>query len=299
MAKTELTTPGELVKKDNRLIRTRVNVATVDAARLLANLVACIRQDDTALKSSYSVAVKDFLGDTSGRGYIRIKALCRELSQAIAELEGLDEQGKPTFKMRPFFAEIDYAQGVVTAQFNPTLGEFLLTLRACFTQYNLLEYLRLPSIYSQRLFEILKSWSGMPEVLLPVSDLHRMLDTPDSLRSDFAQFRRWVLEKAHKDITEKTSFRYEWEPVKVGRSVEKIRFIFTPRRKALALKDQEKAKEEKRRRLLNQRFLRAVECAKAKGGDCRTMDNPVRIVCKVCREKRICETMPKKTGLGV
>ena len=98
------------------------------------------------------------------------------------------------------------------------------------------------------------------------------------------------MDKAHKDITEKTSFRFEWEPVKVGRSVEKIRFIFSGGKKALAQKEQKKAKEEKRQRLTNQRFIRAVECAKAKGGDCRTMDN-VRIVCKLCREKGICESL--------
>lgn len=287
MDKEELSVPGRLVKKDNRLIRTRVNISSVDAARILANLVACIRTADTRLQDYYAISVKDFLGDSSGRGYIRMKALCRDLAQATAEIEGVNELGEFTFKMRPFFIELEYTQGVVTARFNPTLDDFLLNLRACFTQYNLLEYLKLPSIYSQRLFEILKSWSATPEVLIPIADLHRMLDTPASFRSDFWQFRKYVLEKAHKDITEKTSFRYEWEPVKVGRSVEKIRFLFTPRRKALAMKEQEKAKEEKRRRLLNQRFRRAMDCARAKGGDCKTMDN-VRIVCKVCREKGIC-----------
>lgn len=107
------------------------------------------------------------------------------------------------------------------------MAPFLLDLQQCFTQYSLTEYLKLPSVYSQRIFEILKSWSGKPEVILPVSELHRLLDSPDSFQANFAEFRRRVLEKAHKDITEKTSFRYEWEPVKIGRSVEKIRFIFS------------------------------------------------------------------------
>lgn len=299
MGKEELSVPGTLVKKSNAIIRTRLSVQTVEASRLLAHLVACIRTDDENLTSAYSVAASDILPYIGGENYRRIKATCKELATAIAETEEPDPDGShPIYSVRPFFTGISYRKGIITASFNPLMWPFLISLKNCFTQYNLLEYLALPSFYSQRMFEILKSWSGMPEVLLPIEDLHRMLDSPASFRADFRQFRTRVLEKAHKDITEKTSFRYEWEPVKVGRSVEKIRFIFTPRRKALALKEQEKAKEEKRRRLLNQRFLRAVECAKAKGGDCRTMDN-VRIVCKVCREKRICETMPKKTGLGV
>lgn len=299
MRTQQLTLPGEIVKKDNRLVRSKINISSVDASRILANLVACIHTDDKSLKQVYRVAVKDFLADTSGRGYTRVKGLCRELAQVTVELEVQDPDGPhPIFETGAIFSRIIYKKGVIEAEFNGHMTPFLLDLQQCFTQYSLIEYLKLPSIYSQRIFEILKSWSGKPEVIIPIAELHRMLDSPDSFKADFREFRRWVLEKAHKDITEKTSFRFEWEPVKVGRSVEKIRFIFNGGKKALAQKEQEKAKEEKRRRLSNQRFLRAVECAKAKGGDCRVMDN-VRIVCKLCREKGICESIrrtPATTG---
>lgn len=291
MGTQQLTLPGEIVKKDNRLVRSKLNISSVDASRILANLVACIHTDDKSLKRVYRVAVKDFLADTSGRGYTRVKGLCRELAQVTVELEEPDPDGPhPIFEIGTIFSRIVYKKGIVEAEFNGHMAPFLLDLQQCFTQYSLTEYLKLPSVYSQRIFEILKSWSGKPEVILPVSELHRLLDSPDSFQANFAEFRRRVLEKAHKDITAHTSFRYEWEPVKVGRSVEKIRFIFSGGKKALAQKEQEKAKEEKRQRLINQRFLRAVECAKAKGGDCRTMDN-VRIVCKLCREKGICASI--------
>ena len=290
MAMQQLTVPGELVKKDNRLIRAKISISSVEASRILANLVACIHTDDKALKQVYCVAVKDFLTDASGRGYTRVKGLCRELAQATVEMEKPDTGSHPIFQVGAIFSRITYSKGIVEAEFNGHMASFLLDLQQCFTQYSLIEYLKLPSIYSQRIFEILKSWSGTPEVTISINELNRILDTPKSFQTNFKEFRRRVLEKAHKDITEKTSFRYEWEPVKVGRSVEKIRFIFSGGRKALALKELEAAKEEKRRRLTNARFLRAVECAKAKGGDCRVMDN-VRIVCKLCREKNICASI--------
>ena len=72
-----------------------------------------------------------------------------------------------------------------------------------------------------------------------------MLDSPASFRADFRQFRTRVIEKAHKDIHEKTSLRFEWEPVKAGRSVEAIRFLFAPGRKAIAEAETKKALEEK------------------------------------------------------
>lgn len=290
MAKDELSVPGTLVKKSNSIIRTRITVKSVEASRILAHLVACIRTDDEKLKESYSVPAKDILPYIGGENYKRIKGTCKELAEAIAETEEPDPDGPhPIYRARPFFTDIRYRRGVITANFNPLMAPFLLDLKKCFTTYNLTEYLSLPSLYSQRIFEITKSLANSKagETIISMADLHRFLDIPKSLQNDFAQFRRRVLDKAHKDITEKTSFRFEWEPVKAGRSVEKIRFIFSSKKLPLAKKELEDAKEEKRKRLLNQRFLRAVECAKAKGGDCRTMDN-VRIVCKLCREKGIC-----------
>lgn len=301
MANNELSTPGALVKKSNAIIRTRITVKSVEASRILAHLVACIRVDEKRTDVRYSVPAKDILPYLGGDNYRHIKATCKELAGAFAESEEPDnEGGHPEYTVRPFFSEIKYKKGVITAMFNPVMKDYLFELKSCFTTYNLTEYLSLPSLYSQRIFEIVKSLANVEggEAIVSMADLHRFLDSPKSFQANFKDFRRFVLEKAHKDITEKTSFRFEWEPVKVGRSVEKIRFIFNGGKKALALKEQEKAKEEKRRRLTNQRFIRAVECAKAKGGDCRTMDN-VRIVCKLCREKKLCESVRKTAPYAV
>lgn len=290
MAKKELSVPGTLVKKSNSIIRTRITVQSVEASRILAHLIACIRVDEKRTDVRYSVPAKDIISYLGGDNYRHIKATCKELAGAFAESEEPDsEGGHPEYTVRPFFSELKYKKGVITAMFNPVMKDYLFELKSCFTMYNLTEYLSLPSLYSQRIFEIVKSLANVKEgeAIISMADLHRFLDTPKSLQNDFAQFRRWVLEKAHKDITAHTSFRYEWEPVKVGRSEEKIRFIFSSKKLPLAKKELEDAKEKKRQRLLNQRFLRAVECAKAKRGDCRSMDN-VRIVCKVCREKGLC-----------
>lgn len=290
MAEKELATPNGIVKKSNDLIRTRITVKTLEGSRILAHLVACIRTDDTTLEQAYTVNAQDLLSAVGGKDYKSIKATCRELASATAETEEPDPAGKhPIFRASIFFTDIEYKRGVISARFNPRMRPFLLGLQECFTAYNLTEYLALPSLYSQRLFEILKSFANVQsgEVVLPLADLHRFLNTPKSLQQNFKNFRLRVLEKAHQDITAKTSFRYQWEPVKVGRSVEKIRFIFDGAPKALPQKELDKAKTEKQRRLHTQRIIRASECARAKGGDCRTMDN-VRIVCKVCRQEGIC-----------
>lgn len=295
MAMQQPTLPGEIVKKRNELVRSKINISNVLGSRILANLIACIRQDDTKFQELYRVPLKDFITDESGRGYTAVKGMCKELASATAEIEITDPDGEKVLSLFPFFSSIKYRKGVIEAQFNVSMSGLLLQLRECFTQYNLMEYLTLPSLYSQRLFEILKSWSKTPEVVLSVAELHRLLDTPASFRADFRQFRVYVLEKAHKDIQEKTSLRFEWEPVKAGRSVESIRFLFAPGRKAIAEKEAKTAKEQKRRRLESERMQRALECARAKKGECVAQDNK-RIVCKICLYFQFCDDIRRRGG---
>lgn len=116
-------------------------------------------------------------------------------------------------------------------RFDPGLKPHYLELKKHFTKYSLAEYLSLPSTYSQRIYEILRSWGECAVTEIGVSELHEMLRTPPSMRKTFGMFRNRVLEKAHSDITTLTQMRYEWEavtesgqPLKRGRPVVKVRF---------------------------------------------------------------------------
>lgn len=298
MGMQQLTLPGEIVKKHNELVRSKIDIDSVQGSKILACLIACINSNDSEFKSIYRISVKDVLTDLGGGSYRQIKNICTELRKSGVDFELRDPSGEPAFITVSFFSRIEYRKGIIEARFNtsdPLLANCLLNLRDSFTKYNLIDYLKLPSIYSQRLFEILKSWNNMPEVIIKIDKLHQMMNTPPSFRANFTEFRRWVLEKAHKDITEKTPFRFEWGPIKAGRSVEAIRFIFSAKRQALAQEVQEDAKEDKRRRLQAQRMRRALECAKTKQGYCNVMDNKP-IVCKVCRQFGFCEELLRKCG---
>lgn len=290
----QLVLPGTIVKKDNKLIRTKINVLNIDGSRILANLIACIKHEDTTFKETYKIAVKDFITDSSGRAYTRIKDICRELGGATAELEEVID-GKKEFRVRPFFSDIRYSQGYISAIFNPTMSDVLLDLKRCFTQYNLLDYLSLPSIYSQRIFEILKSWEKIEKgyVDIELFELHKMLDTPPSFKSDFGRFRNKVLEKSHKDILEKTDLIFEWKAIKNGRAVETIRFIFNKKNIIVEEKDKEQKKIERKRKLENQRFIRAVSCAKERNGICENQNN-IKIICKLCIKFNICNELKNK-----
>lgn len=278
METKQLSLPGTLVKKDNRLIRSKVHVASLDASRIIANLISCINVTDTEFKDIYKVAIKDFFPDKSGRGYFRAKSICKELIFSYAEIENLGEE---QLSLIPFFRQIDYKSGIVYAEFNINMKPLLLELQKCFTEYNLIEYLKLPSIYSQHIFEILKSWNDRQEVTISISDLHRILNIPESFRR-YPDFRRFVLEKAHKDIINNTTLYYEWEPVKKGRSVEAIRFIFSKKRALPVLKSKEIDAQEKQSKKNRELFLAAVACHKERGPNCEG-GRQKKSVCEMCR----------------
>lgn len=295
MAKKAITVAGEIIKKSNELVRARTNVRDVESARVLAHLIACINVNDTTFEQAYTVQAKDMLPYmTGGNDFRRIKSICRGLLGSFAELEGKDEDGEPIYEARTYFTSIKYSKGLITALFNPLMRDHLLNLKGCFTAMNLKEYLSLPSIYSQRLFEILRSWQNHPagEIVLSLRELHKQMDVPTSLRGNFKDFRVRVLDKAHLDITRKTSLIFNWEAIKVGRSVERIRFTFGTgkKKRSLSQGELEQAKAEKAQRLANKRFIAAVFCAEKKGGHCQEQDNK-RIVCKVCKQQGFCATV--------
>ena len=286
MATKQLSLPGTLVKKANKLIRAKIDVGSPasnsEGSRILASLIACIRTTDKDFKEFYQLPVKDLLSNLSGSNYTRVKNICRDLAKTTAEVEEIGEDGEAQFTIYTFFSRLEYGKGIISARFNAEMRPMLIQLQEFFTEYNLLDYLRLPSIYSQRIFEILKSWDDKPEVTISVEELHRMLDTPESLRKDFRNFRLRVLEKAHKDITSKTSLYYEWESIKQGRAVVAVRFIFARKRALPVAEEKEKNELQKQSRKNTAIFKAAVACFKEHGPGC-TGGHQKTEICEACK----------------
>ena len=138
------------------------------------------------------------------------------------------------------------------------------------------------------MFGYLQSWNDKPDKEISVSELHEMLNVPDYFKSDFAQFRRKVLEKAHNDILKHTSLYYEWEPIKKGRAVVAIRFIFSKKRALPVLKQKEDNTKQKIVDKNNDIGKAAVNCSNKKNGRCTKQDNKPD-VCKYCIQFGVCK----------
>lgn len=219
--------PGKTVKKSNALARARWSPDSIWEPRLVAMLASQIKAGDTDFYV-YEIRIVDILGKEPGGNDYRDfeKVVDKIMSRVITLRDGNDWKKYNMFSS----CEFNSKKGILKIGFHPDLKEHYLQLNQ-YIKYNLIEFMLLPSIYSQRLFEFLKSWDDRKEALIELSELHKMLDTPESLKNDFYNFKARVLEKAHKDILEFTDLYYTWEPIKKGKAVSWIKFIFGKRPK--------------------------------------------------------------------
>lgn len=223
----QLMLPGKTVKKSNALARARWSPDSVWEPRLVAMLAAQIKAGDTDFQT-YEIRLVDLLGkDPGGKDYQEFEKVIDKVMSRVITLRNGDDWKKYTM-----FSSCEYSskKGILKIGFHPDLKEHYLQLNQ-YIRYNLIEFMLLPSIYSQRLFEFLKSWDDKKEVVIELKELHEMLDTPKALRAKYKDFRVRVLEKAHKDILKFTDIYYTWEPIKKGRAVSWIKFIFGKRPK--------------------------------------------------------------------
>lgn len=230
------------ITKSNELVRAQLQVEN----NSLANKIFCllIRALDADRFPKISVSVKELGAGNGGSQYRAIDAATDVLLNAKVKTVFKDGDLNLGFRKSNIFTDCDYEKGFITAKFNTGMKPHLLELKKRFTTLNYFELMDLPSFYSQRIYEILKSWEK-PEgfVELGLEAFYDMISFPKEMREDFSCVRRKALEKADKDINSRTDLQYRWEPVKEGKKVVGLRFIIGERGKVTQHRNKAKNEE--------------------------------------------------------
>lgn len=278
MAAKQLPLPGEIIKKSNALCRARWAVDSVYEPRLVALVSSKVRADDKAF-TDYEIPVSELIGSAAdGRTY---KLVSDVVDNLLGRVVTMPRDHGGFAKCAIFsFCEYDPKRGIIKAHFDPAMMPHYLELKKRFAEYNLFEFLSLPSTYSQRIFEILKSWDDKPEATIDLADLRGMLGLDKEFQR-WPDFRRYVVEKAYKDIRKKTTLTYEWEPIKRGRAVVAVRFIFNPKRAEKVSTKRKKESATNTQDQNNNTFIEAMQCFAKLGGKCK--EHLSKKHCTLCR----------------
>jgi len=151
--------------------------------------------------------------------YARIKSAISKLQ--FRSLTLIDDDKKEKFERIIPFPIVKIDGSTITLTMLSNVLPYFLELKNGFTRYELAAALSLTSVYSQKLYELLNRWLDKKEWYVPLNELQKLLNA-ENYR--YADFKRFCLDSAVKELNEKTNLNVSWEPEKGGRSVTAIKF---------------------------------------------------------------------------
>lgn len=218
-----------VIQKDNKLVRKAINKFTYKQNQLMCVLLGKYVHTKDNYCIDTTITISDFR-----------KAL--ELSDGKDNLEGIKravekfgengsvgiyDEKREKYIWRPYFKQIELDKTSVKFIWNDAMKEDLLNLKTKYTSYLANDYLKLNSLYSQNLYEQLKSYENMPtkpQIAFNIDDLHRIMQTDipkkkikgekKNVYKSFNTFKTMCINRAIEDINEKTDIFVEYKTVK-------------------------------------------------------------------------------------
>ena len=133
-------------------------------------------------------------------------------------------------------------EGWLEISINNELLPYITELKREFTRYDHSRSGGFRSIYSHRVFDLLMQFKGKGLVRIDIDKFADAVEAPPSVRANFANMKRRIIEPALSEIKEKDGLTVEWKPVKAGRKVKGLEFTFPPeQQKALPLNQPKKS----------------------------------------------------------
>lgn len=135
---------------------------------------------------------------------------------------------KPASVKMRWVGEIKYheGEGWIELHWWPRLLPHLTGIKKQFTTYQLKQASALRSMYSWRLLELLMRFKDSGRADYTIEDFCASMDATEKQRADFNNIKRRMIEPAVKELIEKDGWLIEWQPIKAGRKVKALRFVF-------------------------------------------------------------------------
>ncbi|PEU10661.1 MULTISPECIES: replication initiation protein [unclassified Bacillus (in: firmicutes)] len=219
---------NNIVSKSNTLIEANSRLNLVEQKMLLC-LASNIEPNDRDFKT-YTFPIRQFhdlLGLSGSTKYTELSKITKELLSKVIEIRAGEELIQVSWLSSAIY---NRNKGTIDMRFDPLLKPFLLELSSKFTSYKLANVVKLKSTYAIRIYELLKQYEDLKERTISLENLRYYLDAMD-VYPNYANFKQRVLKPSQKELEQKTDISFEFEEIKLGRKVQKIRFIIRSQKK--------------------------------------------------------------------
>jgi plasmid replication initiation protein len=225
---------GATVRKHNDLIEAKYQLPNLQEQRIILMLLGQIKSSDEDFKC-YRITVADFseiLGLRVDGMYEELQGTLKSLMSRIIHIKN----GK-SFLIMGWLSSAEYqsGSGYVELAFDPKLKPYLLQLKNHYTQYQLGNAIHFKSIYSIRLYELLKkeafkARNGYFDVFFEYEQLRENFGIGKKEYEQFKDFRVKTIEPATREISDKTDLHInDVRYGKTGRKITNITFCIKTR----------------------------------------------------------------------
>ena len=221
---------GYMVVKGNDLIqknRFELSLTEQKTIAYICSMIQPMKTEESGFQLEYEFNIREYckicdISYDSGKNYTFIKNTLQKLSDRSMWVTIGEEEVLCRWLAK---ARANKRSGIARIKLDEDLVPYLFDLKEQFTQYQLYNVLGMKSAFSVRIYELMKSYSFRHTIEIDLDKLKKLLMVEDvKSYNRFADFRRFVLEKAQSEINELTDIDMSFEPIKTGRKVTSIRF---------------------------------------------------------------------------
>lgn len=243
---------SEFVVLHNNLVEARYRL-TLQEKRVVLWLASQVTPFDEDFKE-HSLSIKDFseLTNTQGENlYTRLQSVTRRLMQRIITIRPI---GEKRLIQVAWLGAADYKidKGIISLSFHPHLKPFFLHLKRNFTKINIVDIMGLQSIYSIRIYELLKQKEYVGMRIITIDEIRDYCGISKEKYKQINDLRRKVLEVAKLDINEKTDIEITYTMIKEGRKYVSVSFDIKNKKKIKKISESLKKEINKREELIKE-----------------------------------------------
>ena len=209
-----------VVVKSNDFVKARYDWR-VSVHRVITMMIAQLdmHQDSFEMQRINVRDIIEFSG-ASENTFTRMRETADLLTDKKIHLERPGEEGA----FINVVEQARYTEGFVEARFTEAMRPLLLRLRQRFTKYDLRQFMRLDSIHTIRMFELVKMHENLGFLDLSIDELRAMLRLENKY-SRLRDLRRYVLDKARNEMKDKTDIYFDYKKIKSGRKVTSFKLV--------------------------------------------------------------------------
>lgn len=232
MRKKEPTDPSQfkIIRKANELVEARYRF-DIWEMRVFAKMLMSIKTSDKDLHKYHihiSEIIKDFNLSDAGDNYLAIKDAANKLLTKIIEIEKQSSNGAKWVRIPLLIAVEGFKNkeegNYISVQFHPELKPFLMELKERYLQYDIRNLWGLTSVYSVRMYELLKQYERIGKRHFDLDNLRLILGINPEEYKLYGHFKSKVILKAQNDLREVTDIHFTFKEKKDSRRVVGLTF---------------------------------------------------------------------------